>query len=56
VQRKLREIGRGEKANRRRARVGCRRIEIDGQMNISSEEENGIVKKRNFLTVAEEKG
>jgi len=48
VQKKLREIARDERADGRRARVGYRRIEIEGQMYIWSEEENIIVKRRNF--------
>jgi len=48
VQRKLREIARGEKADGRRARVGYRRIEKEGQMYIWNEEENRIVKRKNF--------
>jgi len=56
VQRRLREIARGERANRRTARVGYRRIAIEDQMNIWSEEENKIVKRRNFLKAAEEEG
>jgi len=47
VQRKLREIARDERADGRRARVGYRRIEIEGQMYIWNKEENRIVKKRN---------
>jgi len=34
VQRKLRKVARGEKANGRRTRVRYRRIEIKGQMYI----------------------
>jgi len=43
MQRKLREVARDEKANERRVR-----IEIEDQMYIWNEEENRIVKKRNF--------
>jgi len=46
--RKLREIARDERADGRRARIGYKRIEIEGQMYIWSEEENSIVKRRNF--------
>jgi len=48
VQSKLREVAKSKKANGRRRRVGYRRIEIEGQMYIWNEEENIIVKKRNF--------
>jgi len=48
VQRKLREIARGERADGKRARVGYRRIEMEGQMYIWNKEENRIVKKKNF--------
>jgi len=48
VQRKLREIARDERTGGRRARVGYRRIEIEDQMYIWSEEENRILKRRNF--------
>jgi len=48
MQRKLREVARGEKANGRRIRVRYRRIEIEGQMYIWNEEENIIVNKRTF--------
>jgi len=44
----LREVARDEKANGKRTRVRCRRIEIEGQMYIWNEEENRIVKKRIF--------
>jgi len=48
VQRKLREVARDEKANGRRTRLRYRRIEIESQMYIWNEEENRIIKKRNF--------
>jgi len=48
VQKKLREIAKDERADGRRARIEYRRIEIEGQMYIWSEEENRIVKRRNF--------
>jgi len=48
VQRKLRVVGRGERTKRRRTRVGYRRIEIEGQLYVWNEEENRIIKKRNF--------
>jgi len=48
VQRKLREVARGERANGKRTRVGYSRIEIEGQIYIWNEKENRIVKKRNF--------
>jgi len=56
MQRKLREIARGKRANGRRTRVGYRRIEIEGEMYIWNEGENRIVKKRNFRRTIEEKG
>jgi len=48
VQRKLREIARGERTDGRRARVGYRRIEIEGQTYVWKEEENRMVKRKNF--------
>jgi len=48
VQRKLRKVARNERASCRRARVGYMRIEIVDRMYITSEEENRIVKSRNF--------
>jgi len=48
VQRKLRIVARGERTKGRRTRVGYRRIKIEGQLYIWNEEENRIVKKRNF--------
>jgi len=48
MQRKLRVVARGERTKGRRTRVGYRRIEIKGQLYIWNEEENRIVKKRNF--------
>jgi len=48
MQRKLRDIARGEKADGRRAKVGHRKIEIEDQMYVCNKEENRIVKKRNF--------
>jgi len=44
----LREVARGEKTNGRRTRIGYRRIEIESQLYIWNEEENRIVKNRNF--------
>jgi len=55
VQRKLRERTR-ERADGRRARVGYMRIEIEGQIYIWSEEENRIIKRKNFWRAAEEEG
>jgi len=48
VQKKLREIARDERADGRRARVGYRRIEIEGQIYVWNEEKNRIVKRRNY--------
>jgi len=48
MQRKLREVARGERTNERRTKVGYRRTEIKSQLYIWNEEENRIVKKRNF--------
>jgi len=50
MQRKLREIARGERerADGKKARVGYRRIEIEGQLYVWSEEEDKIAKKKNF--------
>jgi len=53
VQRKLREIARDERADGKRARVGYRRIDIEGQMYIWSEKEN--CKKEEFLKGSREK-
>jgi len=48
VQRKLRVVARGERTKGRKTKVGYRRIEIEGQLYVWNEEENRIVKKRNF--------
>jgi len=48
VQGKLREIARGERIEGRRVRVGYRKIEIKAQLYVKNEEENKIVKKKNF--------
>jgi len=48
VLRKLRKVARNERADGRRARVGYMRIEIVDRKYIRSEEENRIVKSRNF--------
>jgi len=53
AQRKLREIARDERADGRKARVGYRRIEIEGQIYIWSVEENRIVKRRKRAAVEE---
>jgi len=44
----LKVVTRGERTKERKTRVGYRKIEIEGQLYIWSEEENRIVKKRNF--------
>jgi len=48
VQRKSRKVARHKRAGGRRARVGYMRIEIVDQIYIRSEEENRIVRSRNF--------
>jgi len=48
VQTKLGVVARKERTKRRKTRVGYKRIEIEGQLYIWNEEENRIVKKRNF--------
>jgi len=48
MQRKLRKVARHKRADGRRARVRYMRIEIVDQMYIRSEEENRIVRSRNF--------
>jgi len=48
VQRKWRVVARGERTKGKRTRVEYRRIEIEGQLYIWNEEENRIIKKRNF--------
>jgi len=54
VQRKLKEIARGERADGRRARVEYRRIEIEDQIYVWNEEEERMVKRKNFRRAAEE--
>jgi len=48
MQRKLTVVAKRERTKGKRTRVGYRRIEIEGQLYIWNEEENRIVKKRNF--------
>jgi len=48
VQMKLREIAREKRADERKGRIGYRKIEIEGQLYVRSEEDDKIVKKKNF--------